>query len=348
MMKTLVWEDIESLLMGAALYGCGGGGDLSSSLELLRRLGVDSAYLTDLESVDGSVASVYEVGSVGSRRGGDPFKAATACIKRAAQDLGESIRALVPIELGATSIALSLAVAHSLGIYVADCDRVGRAAPEIHQDLYILHGLTPLPACVATPGLELVLAIARGSVDDYEWLARSIASKYGSALVVDGLRSAREVSNIVARYTLSRCIEVGYAMKTGGGLDNVCKASGALGAVKARILDTRLRDSGGFLEGYVLAEVRRDVFRLYVKNEVIAMVRERDGSPRALPPDLIALLSEDLRPLHTHSLRPGRELYLVAIPSHSAWRSSRGLELFGPRRFGLDYEYVPIEELWRW
>ena len=34
---------------------------------------------------------------------------------------------------------------------------------------------------------------------------------------------------------------------------------------------------------------------------------------------------------------------LIAIPAHPLWRTAKGLEILGPRHFGFDFDYVPIE-----
>ena len=346
MIKTITWEDIESLLFGAAFYGCGGGGDLDAALRMLRARGVSEAQLTSLGASSSTVATVYEVGSVGSKPRGDPVTAIDVCLERLEALSSKRVSVLIPVELGATAIALTLVTASRRGLYVADCDRVGRAAPEIHQDLFAVNGIDPLPACVASTDLSMVALLLRGGVDEYEWLARGIASRFGSAIAVDGFKDSSSVVDSVAHYTLSKCIEVGHALRTGAGIDTVCQVSGALGALKARVVDVSLRDVGGFLEGHIVVDAEGDTYRLYVKNEVIAMLRERDGAPRALPPDLVTLLDESMKPVHTHSITAGQRLYILAIPCHRLWRTPRGLELFGPKRFGLDYEYVPIEELW--
>ena len=32
------------------------------------------------------------------------------------------------------------------------------------------------------------------------------------------------------------------------------------------------------------------------------------------------------------------------MPCHPLWRTEKGLELVGPRYFGIDTDYIPIEE----
>jgi DUF917 family protein len=40
----------------------------------------------------------------------------------------------------------------------------------------------------------------------------------------------------------------------------------------------------------------------------------------------------------------GKEVVIVGIPSSPMWRVPKGLELFGPRAFGFDFDFVPVEQ----
>ena len=66
----------------------------------------------------------------------------------------------------------------------------------------------------------------------------------------------------------------------------------------------------------------------------------------AMVPDLIcALDSESGEPITTDGLRYGQRIKIVAISVPPLMRSKKALELFGPRAFGLDFDYTPLEEL---
>ena len=39
----------------------------------------------------------------------------------------------------------------------------------------------------------------------------------------------------------------------------------------------------------------------------------------------------------------GLEVSVLAARAPDVWRTQRGLELFGPKHFGFDYTYVPVE-----
>ena len=47
----------------------------------------------------------------------------------------------------------------------------------------------------------------------------------------------------------------------------------------------------------------------------------------------------------TERLRYGQRVSVIAFPCDPIWRSPRGLEIAGPRAFGYDFEYVPVEGL---
>ena len=62
-------------------------------------------------------------------------------------------------------------------------------------------------------------------------------------------------------------------------------------------------------------------------------------------PDLIAVLdSETGEPITTEGLRYGFRVEVIAFPCTPRWRSPDGLRLVGPRVFGYDVDYVPVEE----
>ena len=70
-----------------------------------------------------------------------------------------------------------------------------------------------------------------------------------------------------------------------------------------------------------------------------------DGEFRVTVPDLIAVLDIDTgSPITTEGLRYGMRVAVITFPCAPKWRTPKGLELVGPRYFGYDVDYVPIEE----
>jgi DUF917 family protein len=49
-------------------------------------------------------------------------------------------------------------------------------------------------------------------------------------------------------------------------------------------------------------------------------------------------------PMTTEALRYGSRVVVIGIPCNHKWRTSAGLEIVGPRYFGYDIDYVPVEQ----
>ena len=70
-----------------------------------------------------------------------------------------------------------------------------------------------------------------------------------------------------------------------------------------------------------------------------------DGKVAVSVPDLITILDIDTgEPITTEAMRYGYRVAVIGIPCDKRWRTEKGLELVGPRYFGYDVDYVPVEE----
>jgi hypothetical protein len=110
-------------------------------------------------------------------------------------------------------------------------------------------------------------------------------------------------------------------------------------------------DAGGFVTGNVFIEgvspirdTKKSEMRIWYKNEYLCSWL--DGEPFVTSPDLICVVDADtaegLTPWENQLTR-GRRVEVVGIANDVRWRSDRGLSLFGPRHFGWDIEYTPVE-----
>jgi DUF917 family protein len=62
-------------------------------------------------------------------------------------------------------------------------------------------------------------------------------------------------------------------------------------------------------------------------------------------PDLITVLDiETGEPITTEGLRYGFRVVVLGMPCTPKWRTPEGLALVGPRYFGYEIDYVPVEE----
>lgn len=74
------------------------------------------------------------------------------------------------------------------------------------------------------------------------------------------------------------------------------------------------------------------------------LVARSNGHVVASVPDLITVLDSEMgHPVTTEGLRYGFRCVVISIPCDPQWRTSEGLKLVGPRYFGYDVDYEPIE-----
>ena len=123
---------------------------------------------------------------------------------------------------------------------------------------------------------------------------------------------------------------------------------GAFQLITGKVLDVERHTTSGFVRGSVVIEGLEDdagrLIRLELQNEnLVALER---GRVLASVPDLITVLdSETADAIATEVLRYGQRVTVIAFACDPVWRTERGIGVAGPRAFGYDFDYVPVEEL---
>lgn len=89
---------------------------------------------------------------------------------------------------------------------------------------------------------------------------------------------------------------------------------------------------------------RRHTLRIWFKNE--NHVTWRDGRPWVLSPDLIMLLDAASGEPYTNALLPeGAAVGVVGSRADARLRTAQAVASLGPRHYGHDLDYTPIETL---
>jgi DUF917 family protein len=93
-----------------------------------------------------------------------------------------------------------------------------------------------------------------------------------------------------------------------------------------------------------LGEDAGRLVRLELQNEnLVALER---GRVLASVPDLITMLdTETADAIPTERVKYGQRVTVIAFGCDPVWRTERGIALAGPRAFGYDFDYLPVEEL---
>jgi DUF917 family protein len=197
------------------------------------------------------------------------------------------------------------------------------------------------------------------AVDDYrlEDLSRVIAVASGGGVqVAHTAISGRDAKRTMIHGSISQAILFGRTVREAReqGKNPIAElVKVAHGYTLFRGVVTKADSKGEF--GFTWWDVeltgtgsdRGHVYKVFVKNENI--VTWRDGRPDAMSPDLICNLDPNTgdaiagQGLGGYPI--GTDVVMVGIPNSPLWRTDKGIEVMGPRHFGFDFDYVPIERL---
>jgi hypothetical protein len=230
---------------------------------------------------------------------------------------------------------------------------MGRAGPELHQSTAHIFNVPVAPAAIVSETGNSILIEKYADIDDYEALARYVSVLAGThAAVIDTPMTKSVAMNTVVKGTVTKAMAAGRAvrMANAAGKDPVGSVRDTLGGwllFRGEVAKYDWRNEKGFLFGVVTLngtnESKGHEFRSWIQNEHI--FAWQDGKPAVMPPDLIMFLDRRGYGITNDNLKPGLEVSVVAAKAPEVWRSEKGLKLFGPRHFGLDYDYTPVESL---
>ncbi|HVV24248.1 MAG TPA: DUF917 domain-containing protein, partial [Pseudonocardiaceae bacterium] len=113
---------------------------------------------------------------------------------------------------------------------------------------------------------------------------------------------------------------------------------------RGKVSDVARRTEEGFARGQAAAVSFDGDHKLELVFQNENLVARVDGAVRCVVPDLICVLdAERGEPITTETLRYGQRVTVVGISTPELMRTPEALAVFGPRAFGLDTEFVPVE-----
>ena len=356
-MRKIDIADIEDIARGAALLGAGGGGDpyIGKLIAIGAIKECGSVTLLDPDEVPDD-AMVLPIAIMGAPTvlaekgiGGNEYERLYHIVT---QFFGKEIYALMPMEAGGLNSMLPIAAAARLGIPLVDCDGMGRAFPELQMVTFTLGGIS------ATP---LALTDEKGNIAIFEtitnkWteeLARAVTMSCGGSVAVSlYAMTGAQMREYGVRNIVTRSQKLGEAIRTVKNSQNLTPEEHFLQFTegyklfKGKIADVRRETRGAFNFGKVLLDGIGDYkgHQAYVEFQNENLTATVDGVIVATVPDLICLVdTETFYPVTTDALKYGKRVLLVGLKCFELWRSEAGLELVGPRYFGCDTDYIPLE-----
>ena len=350
--RAITKETVAAMAAGSAVFGGGGGGDPTLG-ELLAAHAIDEygpADLVDLDDLDDDslVVPVAFIGAPTVIQEKIPGGGEGQLILEMMEKLvGRPVGAIMSAELGGLNGVLPVAWCARYGLPLADADLMGRAFPELQMVTPSIFDRNISPVVLVDERSNVSVF----STETNEWaekLARSATVAMGGSASMGLYAMPVEVAKkVTVRGSISRSIEVGRALRDSPDepLDSLVASTDAVILIEGKLIDVERRTEAGWASGTAIVEGTGSntgsVLRIEFQNENLVAIR--DGEPVATVPDIITVVDIHTgRPVVTEILRYGQRVAVVALPCDPVWRTQRGLELGGPRRFGFDIDYRPI------
>lgn len=364
--------DVRDFVRGCTFLGTGGGGGPSLGLKLLLEdlERFDEIAVDDPQDVrdDAWVCTPYLMGSIAPKSPealekmaemglaktiGMADRKLVLAVLELERYAGVTIDAIVPIELGGANTPAPIDVALSLGKKIVNGDYAGRAIPEISQITTYLEDKPTHP----TPYVDEWgnVTIVKNAINYL--MAESIGKMISVAAfgLVGGaglLMTGKEMKKVVIPGTLTECYEIGKALREAAQkgedpAEEVAKRMRGWVLFKGKVTKKDWEDREGYLWGTNTIEgmdgFRGKEFKIFYKNE--NHVTWLDGKPYVTSPDIIEVIdAKKGEPITNTDISEGDVVSVLGLKAREPFRSPKGLDILGPKHFGYDIEYRPIEE----
>jgi uncharacterized protein len=353
--------DSRDFARGAAFLGTGGGGDPYIGRLLLEQALARSgpAHVVSVDDLDDD-ALVVPVAGMGA-----PtvviekiigFAEGERALRTLEARLGRKATALMSAEIGGLNALYPVAMAAHLGLPVVDADGMGRAFPELQMVSFNIFGqrLSPLVMCDENGDTVIIESSDNHRV---EKLARPVVVPMGGGcLLALCPMSGSAVKTCAIRDTLGLAVGIGRSIGTArraqqdpfAALFQYLRGTEYYRHCKllfdGKVVDLKRETLRGWAIGHVVLEdlARGEQLTITFRNEYLRA--QRAGRTVAIVPDLIAILDrETAEPVTTENLKYGQRVKVVGASVPPIMRSERALEVWGPKAFGFDEPFLPIE-----
>jgi DUF917 family protein len=262
--------------------------------------------------------------------------------------------AIVPFELGGINTPAPVDAAVHLGIPVVDGDYCGRALPEMCQATTVLYGYKLEPV-VSVDRWGNVLTINKAVNNAMvEALGKSAST---TAFVIVGqcamVLKGSEMKKAIIPGTLTKCFEIGKCIREAReqGKNPVREVVNNFDGhllFEGVVTDKTWEDRDGYLFGYTTIKGERDyandTYKIWYKNE--NHITWLNGELDVLSPDLIIVVDSTTgEPITNTDLVEGMDISVIGMRCDDQYRTPEGIDLVGPKHYGFDIEFTPIEDV---
>jgi len=370
MAKLETKQDVEDFVRGATFLGTGGGGLPKQGKKwLMEDIEEGTIELEELESIGddewfvcpflmGSIAPESEEVKEKKKKLGLTEEVYERSLVKAVEELeeymNEDIAGIIPIELGGANTPGPVDTAAQLDKKIVDADYAGRAIPEIEQITPVMHDKDLTPISTVDPYGNI--AILKHGINPAmtERIGKFISdSSFGLNGDAGILLKGKEVKEIAIGGTLSESIKIGRTIREAreNGEDPVHKVVEEVDGwllFEGEVTDKDWWDEEGYMWGENTITGSGDFeghkFKIWFKNE--NHISWLDDEPYITSPDIMEVVERETgEPIVNTDIAEGDKVAVIGMKAREQFRTEKGLEVLGPKHFGFDIDYTPIEEV---
>ncbi|MDY6761418.1 MAG: DUF917 family protein [Candidatus Nanohaloarchaea archaeon] len=342
----LTSDTLDDIWCGVTVMAGGGGGDPETArrdIEQAAVLPVTVAPLAELVA-DATVITAFGVGSVGATESNRVTALETA-LSVFTGETGISPDAVMPVEVGAGTVAEACLAADALDVPIVDADHVGlRCAPDIQLETITLAGLDRTPLIAATADETCIIRSADRPTEIEERL-RDLASERTWYVLGYPFTAAQLRGTIETGWT-GRARELGRALRQ----QQLGNINGVTVLAEGTLMDADLEEIDGFTVGRLTVDAGAGRYDIYIKNENIMVLR--DGKCVSAAPENITVIDTgQIRAVYNGAPpAPGTEVRVVEIAPSPLWDTAAGRDLFSPVQLGFTVEdsVVRYKDIKKW
>jgi DUF917 family protein len=364
-------QEVEDFVRGCTFYGTGGGGDYASGVEVLMgqlEKGLEVGWIDPAELADdeysicpflmGSIAphtpeTIKEMKSFGLTEQKYDYKDMLARSVKALEKFTDTkVKALVPIELGGGNAAACISAAAENGIFTLDGDYTGRAIPEIQQTTPYIFEKSLLPITSSDGWGNTAIIEEAVNWHMAERIGKLIsAAGYAACGQAGFLMNGKDTKEALIHGTMTECYELGKLIREereagNDPIEAVVKKLGGWVLCKGTVTEKEWEDRVGYYWGYHTITGENDFegtnLKIWFKNE--NHVCWKNGEVYVTSPDMIIVVDlKTCEPYTNNKIEEGLEVAVIGLKARDVFRRPRGIDVLGPKAFGFEIEYVPIE-----
>jgi len=335
---------IDAFILGSTFLGTGGGGCPRKAKEIFSKLLTKNEKLltksiNEFED-DSLFITAFGVGSITNCS--DPSVPINKAFKNLLNLLQKNISAIIPVEIGPLSLAITFFLADLLKLPVVDADIVGgRSTPDIFLETITLFDIPRTPFALANNSGDEALLLTSSSIQSEENFMRNFATMSGGdAQVVGYPMTKKQIQKSCEQNTISEALWIGEMLEKKK-IHEILKTLQGKILFEGSLTKKQNKEMNGFTGINLTLTNSQNTARVFIKNE--NLVVWVDNQVTLTCPDLIILLDNSDTPIYNSDLKENMEVKIVGIPAKPLWRSPEGRQLFSPQTFGFPFKEVLLK-----